>query len=422
MSRSALIVIVESTRSTVPSCRNGMRLSDIASMKFGSTPRASAIARPRSTSKPSTSPLCGFWKPNGGTSYLTPILISPASWIRPIVVSGGNSSTCEACSCCSPPAAGSSSSSPQAATNNPSTSMSASNGAHLVTFILAPPSVVDDLVDEIPRPLALRLREELVGGRLLDDLSIVDEHDAVAHLAREAHLVGHDGHRHSVARQVPHHVEHLPDHLRVQGGRGLVEEHELGLHRQRAGDRHALLLTAGEVCREGVSLLGHPDALEQALRPLTRLGLRQPLHLDRGHRQVLHDRLVREQVELLEDHADLRPHLVDGLAGLGDRLAVEPHVPLVDPLEAVDTAQHRRLAGARRPRDHHDLAAVDRQIDPVQHEIVAEALLHLLEFDEMSGPCGPLAHPGAHPTVPRGATGSERTVRCGLYGPPAHAS
>ena len=81
------MVIVESTRSTVPSCRNGIRLSEIASMKFGSTPSLSAIALPKSTSKPSISSVCGFLNPNGGTSYLTPILISPAAWILPIVVS-----------------------------------------------------------------------------------------------------------------------------------------------------------------------------------------------------------------------------------------------------------------------------------------------------------------------------------------------
>ena len=52
--RSSLIVIVERTRSTVPSWMNGMRLSEIASTSFGSTPSLSATALPKSTSKPST--------------------------------------------------------------------------------------------------------------------------------------------------------------------------------------------------------------------------------------------------------------------------------------------------------------------------------------------------------------------------------
>ena len=69
-----------------------MRLSEIASTNFGSTPSSSAMIRPMSTSKPSTSSVCGFLKPNGGTSNFTPIVISPRSWILPIVVSAGNCS------------------------------------------------------------------------------------------------------------------------------------------------------------------------------------------------------------------------------------------------------------------------------------------------------------------------------------------
>jgi hypothetical protein len=75
--RSSLMVIVERITSAVPSSRNGIRLSEIASMKFGSTPSLVAIALPISTSKPSTSPVCGFLTPNGGTSNFTPIVISP---------------------------------------------------------------------------------------------------------------------------------------------------------------------------------------------------------------------------------------------------------------------------------------------------------------------------------------------------------
>src|SRR5918996_12521 len=137
------MVIVESTRSTVPSCRNGIRLSEIASMKFG----------------------------------FTPILISPAAWIFPIVVSSGNCSA-SAAGVVSPPAGCSSSSSPQAATSSPRTSIR--SNAKRVVFISRPPSVMDDLVYEIARALALRGGEELIGRGLLDDLAVVDEHDPVA--------------------------------------------------------------------------------------------------------------------------------------------------------------------------------------------------------------------------------------------------
>src|SRR5215204_4885112 len=57
-----------------------------------------------------------------------------------------------------------------------------------------PPSVVDDLVHELPCPLALRVPEELGGRALLDDAPAVDEHEPVADLAGEPHLVRYDEH------------------------------------------------------------------------------------------------------------------------------------------------------------------------------------------------------------------------------------
>src|SRR5690606_4828633 len=49
---------------------------------------------------------------------------------------------------------------------------------------------------EVPSPLVLRVREHLAGVALLDDDPAVHEDEAVADLAREAHLVRHDEHRH----------------------------------------------------------------------------------------------------------------------------------------------------------------------------------------------------------------------------------
>ena len=48
-------------------------------------------------------------------------------------------------------------------------------------------------------------------------------------------------------REFDHHVEHFVDHFRVECGGGLVEQHDLGAHGERAGDGHTLLLAAGEL-------------------------------------------------------------------------------------------------------------------------------------------------------------------------------
>jgi hypothetical protein len=74
--------------------------------------------------------------------------------------------------------------------------------------------------------------------------------------------------------EVAHDLEHLPDELRVERGGRLVEQHHVGVHRQRTRDRDPLLLTARQVRRVGVDLLEQADALEVAPRDLDGLLLR----------------------------------------------------------------------------------------------------------------------------------------------------
>ena len=104
-----------------------------------------------------------------------------------------------------------------------------------------------------------------------------------------------------------HHVEHLPDQLGVERRGGLVEEHQRRLHRQRPGDRDPLLLAAREGAGVLVGALGEPDPLEQGQRLLAGLGLVAALDEDRRLHDVLERGAVREQVEPLEDHADVAP-------------------------------------------------------------------------------------------------------------------
>ena len=76
----------------------------------------------------------------------------------------------------------------------------------------------------------------------LDDPAFVHEHDPVGDVHREVHLVGDDEHRHPGGGERPHHVEDAGDELGVERGRRLVEQHQLGIERERPGNRDALLL------------------------------------------------------------------------------------------------------------------------------------------------------------------------------------
>ena len=83
----------------------------------------------------------------------------------------------------------------------------------------------------------------------LVDAAGVHEDDAVGHLAREAHLVRDHQQRHAVVGQRLDDAQHLADQLGVERRGDLVAQQHGRLHRQRARDRHALLLAAGELVR-----------------------------------------------------------------------------------------------------------------------------------------------------------------------------
>ena len=126
----------------------------------------------------------------------------------------------------------------------------------------------------------------------------------------EPHLVGHDDHRPALVGEVLHDRQHLADELGVERRGRLVEQHELGPHRQRPGDADALLLTARQLERVLVGLLGQAHLLQQRAR--LGLGLlRGRLWTRTGPSMTFSQHgLVREQVVRLEDHAALGPQPV----------------------------------------------------------------------------------------------------------------
>ena len=64
---------------------------------------------------------------------------------------------------------------------------------------------LQDLGEELLRPLVFGLLEEVLGRSLLDDQPVVHHHDPVGRLAREAHLVSHDDHGRPGGRELLHH-------------------------------------------------------------------------------------------------------------------------------------------------------------------------------------------------------------------------
>ena len=217
----------------------------------------------------------------------------------------------------------------------------------------------------------------MFGGADFDDLAAVHEHDPVCHASGKAHLVRDHHHRHAGLCQLLHYLEHLTDHFRVQGGGRLVEEHDLGLHRQRSRDRHPLLLATRKLSRKFGGLLGDAHTLEQLHGACLRFGLFDLAHLYRGQGDVLQHGQVRKKVELLEDHAGLHADGLDVAHVVGQRDAVHNDLPALVFFEAVDRADKGGFARAGGPDDHHNLAAFDRQADIFERVEVAVPFVDL---------------------------------------------
>ena len=90
---------------------------------------------------------------------------------------------------------------------------------------------------------------------------------------------------------------------------------------------------------------------------------------------VLEHAQVREQVVGLEDEPEPAPDPDRVDRGIGDHLAVEEDVAVVDLLEQVDAAQERRLARAGGADQRDRLVLGDLEVDPVQHLASPKALV-----------------------------------------------
>ena len=101
-----------------------------------------------------------------------------------------------------------------------------------------------------------------------------------------------------------------------------------------------------------------------------------PRQLEPGQ-HVLADRHGRERVRLLEHHADAHADLLGPRAGGVDVLAVEQDLAVErgagdELVHAVEQAQERGLAAARRSDQRGDLAGRHDQVDALEHEVIAE--------------------------------------------------
>jgi hypothetical protein len=147
------------------------------------------------------------------------------------------------------------------------------------------------------------------------------------------------------ADHAPEQAAHRGGGVDVEGGERLVEQQQLRVRSQGAGQRHPLLLPTGHPRRTAVGQVGGVDVREQ------RAG--QPLGLPARHavrarpeRDVGERGQVGEEQRLLGEQphaAPVRRH-VDARRGVRHRPVAHPDVPLVRPEQPSEHAEQRGLA------------------------------------------------------------------------------
>ena len=164
-------------------------------------------------------------------------------------------------------------------------------------------------------------------------------------------------------------VAHFHAQLGVQIGQRLVHQQHLRLDDDGAGERHALLLAAGEIRRHTILQMVDPDDLEDVVDLALYFILRQ-LAVAQAEGHIIEYIHVREYRIVLEHHADVP--LVGG--DIVYDAVVDPERAAFDGVESDDHAQQRRFAAAGGPKQREKLARPDFKRQAVNDRVVAVAL------------------------------------------------
>ena len=199
----------------------------------------------------------------------------------------------------------------------------------------------------------------------------------VAHLLHVVEQVR--GHQHGDAErpEAGDEGEHLLPAERVEPGRRLVEEDQLGIADERLGELRALAHASREPADRTEPCLVEADEVEDVRRPLARRPRRDAAQLaERGDR--VGRRLVERKAVVLGHVAESRPH-PDRVAG--DVLPAHLDRTFARIGEPEEQAEHRRLARAV-GADEPDAPAWNLQCQAIQCGHTRVALGQAVESEE----------------------------------------
>jgi hypothetical protein len=170
---------------------------------------------------------------------------------------------------------------------------------------------------------------------------------------------------------------HCVAQLEIECAERFVEQQGAGVVHQRARQRDALLLAAGQLRGLALGEVGQPHDLDDLVDAAADL-VPALLRAARPIGDVVPDRHVRKQRVVLKDGVDValvgrHPRHVDGL---------EPDGSLSRAFEAGDHPKGGGLAAARRPQQREELTRPDREVGIRDRDVVAEALGDVVDLND----------------------------------------
>ena len=176
---------------------------------------------------------------------------------------------------------------------------------------------------------------------------------------------------------------------RVETGVGLVEQHDLGVEHERAGEPGTLAHPPRELVGHLLVGVAEADLAQAPVDDLRNLILALLGVLAQREGDVVVEVERAKQRPVLEQHTELLAQLEEVVVGeRGDRLPGDDHVALVGVEQPDDVLDAHRLAGAGGAEDHRHLAFGDTEVQTAQHAVGAERLVHVDELDRVGDVAG----------------------------------
>ena len=200
--------------------------------------------------------------------------------------------------------------------------------------------------------------------------------DAIRDAEHRCHVVGddHGGDLIPLAG-IEDHLVDVPRGQGIEAGCRFVVHEDLGLQHQRSCEAHALAHAARQLSRVLLLSALEAECLELLGDDIPDLGVGLlGVFLERKRTVLLHRQRI-EQCRELEHQAELPAELRQLLRAERQHVGpIDPDVAFVRAQEAHEVLDEDTLTGAGGTQDHVDLAALDVQIEVVQHQVRSERL------------------------------------------------